>query len=216
MKPAGRFPGKPKTKSETHKMGIKDIAARIGQARANGGGNYLKDGRGIGIVKALKQENLHKGETFIAELLIESSEASGEVNPDGTSVGPPNPPGSTVSMIQQFEEFPETAFNNTKTFIYALMGETDESMAAAAIETQKAMAKAGKPKAEIDAWDAAEEFAAAYTRLTSAENPARGMRIRFETFRKMTKTTRKMLTLPRWETVQQTVEEIQSNRQKLG
>lgn len=197
-------------------MGIRDIAKKIGQSRAAGGGNYVKDGRGTGIVKVLKHEDAYKGEIFVAEILVESSEAT-EREKDGTPVQP-NAVGSSFSFVQLFEEYPDTAFGNTKAFILALMGETDESLAAAAKETVAEMMKKGSKATaeEIDKWDADAEFAAAYQRLTSSQNPARGMRIRWETYRKSSKRTGKVLTIPRWETVEQTAEQIAETRAKLG
>ena len=41
-------------------MGIKDIAKKMAQSKAAGGGNYLRDGRGVLIVKALTFEMLSK------------------------------------------------------------------------------------------------------------------------------------------------------------
>lgn len=196
-------------------MGIRDIAKKIAGSRASGGGNYVKDGRGTGIIKVLKHEDAYKGEIFVAEILVESSEAT-ERAADGNGMVPPNAVGSSFSFVQMFDEYPETALGNTKSFIFALMGETDESIAAAAKETAAAMAKAGKSQKDIDEWDGAMEFVEAYKRLTGSENPARGMRIKWETYRKPSKKTGKMLTIPKWETVEQTAEMIAEARAKLG
>lgn len=168
-------------------MGIRDLAKKIAESRSSGGGNHVRDGRGVCIVKALKHETLYKGETFIAELLVESSENLPDAkNADGSQIQA-NAPGSSFSFLQQFEEYPDTAFGNTKSFILTLMGEADVQ---------------------------AEEFAKSYERLVGAQQPARGMRIRFETHRKVSKKG-VSLVLPSWETVPQTVEQIAETRAKM-
>lgn len=194
-------------------MGVRDIAKKIAASRAAGGGNYLKDGKGICIVKALKQENLYKGETFIAELLVETSESIPGLMENGQPVTA-NSPGSTFAFIQQFEEFPDVAFGNTKAFILTLMGESDESLVAAAAEIKASRQKAGT-LAKGEDYTADDEFAAAYERLTGPQQPGRGMRISFETYRRVTKKSGKSLVLPHWEHVPQTVEQIAATRAKL-
>lgn len=170
-------------------MGIRDIAKKIAESDARGGGNWLKDGRGVLVVKALKFDNMEGGDTFVAEMLVESSESYPDAKDDKGQPVIANAPGSTVSYVQQLDKF-KSAFSNTKTFILALMGE-DES--------------AVKP----------EDFAAAFEKLCSKENPARGMRIKYSTFRKLTKAKDKSLTLPVWEHVTQTADDIAATRAKL-
>lgn len=183
-------------------MGIKDIAKKMAQSKAAGGGNYLKDGRGVLIVKALKHEDMYKGETFVAELLVEASE-------EIPGAGPCNAPGTTVSFVQQFEEYPDTAFANTKAFVYALTGEDDASV------EQSAAARVARKEKPRD-WTADDEYAALYEMLCSPEQPARGMRIRYETYRKTTKKSGKELVLPRWSRIDQTDEQIAEARAQLA
>lgn len=192
-------------------MGVKDLAKKIATSRSSSGGNHLKDGRGVCIVKALKHESLYKGETFIAELQVESSESVPEARDASGAQIQANAPGSSFSFIQQFDEYPDTAFGNTKSFILTLMGETEESLARSAAATKAELVKAGKLKAGED-YTADDEFAASYERLVGSAQPARGMRIRFETFRKLSKKSGILLVLPRWETVPQTVEQIAATR----
>lgn len=183
-------------------MGIKDVAKKMAEATAAGGGNYLKDGRGVMIVKALKHESLYKGETFVAELQVEASE-------EIPGLGPCNAPGTTVSFIQQFDEYPDTAFGNTKAFVFALTGEDEASCAKSAADK---VAKKMKPKE----WSGDDEFAMLYEELCGPEQPARGMRVRYETFRKMTKKTGKELVLPRWSHIEQTDEQVAEARAALA
>lgn len=190
------------------------MAKKIAASRGSSGGNHLRDGRGVCIVKALKQESLYKGETFIAELMVESSESLAEARDASGAPIQANAPGSSFSFIQQFEEYPETAFGNTKSFILTLMGETEESLAVSAAATKAEKIKAGELAAGQD-HTADDEFVAAYERLIGAAQPARGMRIRYETFRKLAKKSGISLVLPRWETVPQTVESIAATRAKM-
>jgi len=183
-------------------MGIRDIAKKMAQTTAAGGGNYLKDGRGVLIVKALKHEDLYKGETFVAELLVEVSE-------ELPGCGPCNTPGTSVSFVQQFEEYPDTAFANTKAFIFALTGEDEGTLTKSAADK---VARKAKPKE----WSADDEFGELYEALCGADQPARGMRVRYETFRKTTKKTGKELVLPKWSNIQQTDEQIAEARAQLG
>jgi hypothetical protein len=198
-------------------MGAKDIAKKLGGSRAAGGGNYIKQGKGRLIVKSLKHEDLYAGETFIAELYVERSESfPGAINPTTKEPELANPPGSSASFIQQFKQFPETAFAMTKGFLLTLLGEDDSTLAKGAAER---VAKGQVPeewcKAEnkpAAAWSGADEFGLAYENVVSKANPCRGMALDYETYTKPTKKGDKILVLPRFTHVKQTPDEIAARR----
>jgi len=171
-------------------MGIQDIAKKMAAAKAAGGGNYLRDGKGRLIVKSIAQDKLYKGDTFIAELQVERSDSySDAIGTDGKPVLA-NAPGSTVSFIQQFDQFADTAFPNTKAFLLALVGEAEENVSE-------------------------EAFVKLYEKAVSKGNPFRGWYLDFETYRKPSRKTGKILTLPKWTHVPQQLEEIAARRAQL-
>lgn len=199
-------------------MSIKGIAKQVAQAKARGGGNFVNPGKGRLVVLALKdgtKPEFNSGDTFVAEFLVESCEGfTGMKDEAGKDKQAGNAIGSQVSYICQFNEFPETAFSNCKTLILALMGETDETLAAAAAETAKQLQSTDKLPAE--GWTADDEFAAAYDRLVDRKvNPARGMIIDYSTYEKQTRDSKKMITLPVWAHAGQTAEDIAAKRAKL-
>lgn len=193
-------------------MGILDIAKKIAEAKGKGGGNFIKDGTGVLIVKALRYEDLHKGDTFIAEFQVESATPmEGEVDANGVQ-RPCNSPGSDVTWLQQFDEFPETAFDSAKTFVLKLLGETPESLEASAAETKKTKGGAD--------WTANDEFAALFVQICGTgkapgPQPARGMRIKFSTYRRETKKTKQSIVLVNWESVAQDEAMVAATRAKL-
>lgn len=211
-------------------MAIRGIAAKVAAAKARGGGNWINPGEGELVVLALKdgtKPEFHEGDTFVAEMRVESCKGfPGLKKKDGEDKPAGNQAGSVVSYVQQFTEYPDTAFSNTKTFLLALMGESDETLAEAAIATAKALAagdaelkKICDPIMEqcaVSAWTADCEFAKSYETLVDRKvNPARGMRLRYSTYEKDTKDSKTTLTLARWETVKQTMEEVKAKRAQL-
>jgi hypothetical protein len=210
---------------------VRGIAKKIAEAKARGGGNFLNPGKGVLIVKALKdgtKPEFYAGETFVAELLVEKCEGfSGQLDEKGKEKPAGNAIGSTASYVQQFEEYPDTAFGNTKTFLLALLGETEESLAASAAENAKRYATDPAFKQQLDhfmlktfsevkPWDADCEFAKAYETLVDRKtNPARGMRIGYSTYEKKTRESGKILTLPVWESFPQDEAQIRATRAQL-
>lgn len=210
-------------------MAIRGIAKQVAQAKARGGGSFVNPGEGELVVLALKdgtKPEFYSGDTFVAEFKVLSCsgfkgclDAEGKEKPAGNAVGSP------VSYICQFEDFPDTAFANCKTLILALMGESDESMAALAAATAAQLATDPVLKAACDkimgemgltVWTADAEFAKAYEELVNRKtNPARGMRLKYSTYEKTTRDSKKIITLPVWQTVTQTGEEITALRHKL-
>lgn len=208
-------------------MAIRGIAAKVAAAKARGGGSFLNPGEGELVVLALKdgtKPEFHEGDTFVAELRVEQCNGfEGVKSKDGKDKPAGNPIGSVVSYVQQLEVFPDVAFTNTKTFILALMGENDETLAEAAAETAKQLATGDAAlkaicdpimaQSSASSWNADCEFAKAYEALVDRKtNPARGMRIKYSTYEKDTRDKLTALTLPRFEAVKQTSDEIKARR----
>ncbi len=207
-------------------MGMMDIAAKVAGSTSRGGGNWLTDGAGILIVQALKfgtRPKFYNGDTFVAELVVESSQSYAD------SAIKANPPGSVVSFIQQFEEFPQTAFSNTRGFLMSLCGETDASLEEDARATADRLASDPAFKAQVTSyfkenpsavdpktWDAHKQFTLGFARLTDEkDNPARGMRIAYKTYHSKPTAKGNILTLPSWTTIQQDAAAIAAVRAKL-
>ena len=191
----------------------REIAKKIRKSREANGGNWLKQDKGRLIVKALKLEDMFKGTTFVAELLVESSESIPGAKNDAGEPELANPAGTTVSYVQQLDENPDVAYPNMKSFLYKLLDESDESIdAAAAARIARGEKKPGE-------WTGDDEFGEDLAGLTSKDQPARGMAIDFETFQKQARESKKLLTLPKWATVPPTkgnaAEEIAARRAKL-
>lgn len=166
-------------------MGLREIAQQVASAQASGGGNYIKHGRGVMVVKeAFYKEDLDSGRGFIVELLVDTVEPY--IGSDGKPL-PCNPPGSTVSFVQLFDKFKKTSMGNTKAFIEALSGESLEG----------------------------EKFVERFEKLVSEKNPGRGLKIGFSTYEKMTQSGGKLLILPKWEHVEQTPEDVKATRERL-
>jgi hypothetical protein len=101
----------------------------------------------------------------------------------------PNAVGSTCSMVQPIDKF-DSAAGNVKSFICALAG--------------------ADPKTVTE-----DEFVETLDELAGEANPGRGMLIKCETYRKLTKKGDKTLVLPRWEHVSQDEKSIEATRKKL-
>lgn len=174
-----------------------DIAAGVRAAQSGGAGNYAKQGKGVAIIKSLFLGKKFSGQTFIGELLVESSQsyADAEVTPE--SNGQPeqaNAPGSSFSQVCKLdgdEKKKKTAQKNMKNFLYELLGETDASIQKAATDRlarflkneeqpPKWLAEIGKTGAE---WNADLEWATILDRVTSTDQPCVGMALRYETVR---------------------------------
>ena len=163
-----------------------DIAAQIAGSRASNGGNFIRDGRGVLVIKKISIEKLYEGQTFIAELCVVESAPSGEKDEKGQEIQP-NPVGSTVSFIQQLEKRPQTAFGNTKAFLLAAAEEDEDNITS-------------------------EEFKAFLDDAKGSKQALRGKLVSYETRRKWTKDKSKLLTLPVFRAYPQTAEDIAARR----
>lgn len=214
-------------------MAIKGIASRVAAANSRGGGNWINPGEGELVVLALKdgdkKDGFNAGATFVAEMRVERCNGfAGCKDVQGKDKPAGNPVGSVASYICQFDEYPDTAFTNCKTFLLSLMGETEASLAEAAANTAKLIAasdcEAGLKaqcaailaEQQKQAWDADCEFAKAYeVCVDQKRSPARGMRIKYSTYEKSNRAKDNIMTLVRWEAVKQTGEEIAAKRAEL-
>lgn len=167
----------------------KALLKKIAESAVSSGGNNIRDGRGRLIIKRLALESGFKGQRFVAEFAVQSSQKI-PVSSIKTSQRleiEPNEPGSDVSWVQLFDEHPN-ALGNVKGFILALYGETEEP--------------------GID------DFVEVLDAVTS-KNSAVGMAIDYETFRKVTKKNEIEIVVPKWFAVQQTDKDIAKSKSWL-
>lgn len=195
-------------------MAVSVIARKIAAGKARSGGDFLNPGKGEIEIVALKdgdKPEFRDGATFVAEaVMIECEGFKGMLNAQGKEKPAGNPVGGPITFLQQFDEYPDTAYDNVKSFILTLLDETDESLEAAAAEKRKSNPAL---QGSNGAWSGQDEFATAYDSLVNRQtNPARGMRIRYSTYEYKAKESGNILTLPRWESVKQTEAEIQARR----
>jgi len=97
----------------------------------------------------------------------------------------PDPPGATVDFLQLYDQFPDTAGARTAEFLTALTGDSQEACTAA------------------------------LPTLVGPDQPMRGALIAYRTRTQITKKTQRKLTLPMWETVKQTTQEIAARKAAL-
>jgi hypothetical protein len=139
-------------------------------SKSTQGGNYIRDGRGRLIVDKIEMEKKQDGPFFIVEFIVESSQKvqvvslGGDGNKAGTVLDlAPNEPGSRCSMsIPLANPKIKSGPGNVKAFVLALLGYTE-----AAVDAQPGALRE------------------ALSQLRSPAQPARGMVIDFETYRKL-------------------------------
>jgi hypothetical protein len=202
---------------------VRAVASRLRKATTVGGGNWIKQGKGVQIVKSLSLDKKRSGLTFVAEMETESSESFADAEVTETSAGLPekaNAPGTSVSFLCELDANEEVAYPNMKAYVYKLLGTNDAEIDKAAgerIARQKAGQQDGIPadfgKAPEE-WTGDDEFGETLSRLVGPDQPAKGMRIGFDTRRITTKKGQR-ITVANWSTVQQTKEEIDARRAKL-
>lgn len=171
----------------------------VQNARATQGGNYIRDGRGRLIVDKIELEKKNDGPYFIAEFVVESSQkvtVYSELQKKPLDIEP-NEPGSRCSMaVPLADPKIKSGPGNVKTFVLGLLGFSESEVDA----------KPGALKTTLE-------------QLRSAKQPARGMVIDFETYRKVTRAGDKELVLPKWSSVAPTAgndpESIARRRAKL-
>ncbi len=209
-------------------MGIRDAARRMAEGKAAGGGaDNIRDGKGTLIVKLIKYvPDGNDGEMVVVEAQVEESTSyEGAKDPDGAPVLA-NAVGSDVKCVWKLTKFPKVAYANTKAFVFALLDESEESLAIAAAERARTMTPEQRAKHERDGdvdpgkpWTKDQEFALTFLYLTGPEAPAKGMRVKYSTWRQWTKANPGKpsieLTLPKFAHVTQTMEQIAAARAAL-
>ena len=186
--------------------GKASIFKKIATSRASKGGNHIKDGKYRFLVKKVLQEKKEDGEMFIVELQVVTSEnVPGQFEKAGKPVWPgiegavevkANPVGSSPSYVLNLDSN-KSAGNNAKAFVLALYDGEDFDE-----EDEEAVA----------------DFVETVDELVGEMQPARGMLIDDETFRKKIKGGKNAgepFVGHNWTHVPQTPEEIAQRRAKL-
>lgn len=190
-------------------MNVKEIAKRMASGRAKtGGGDFFSDGTGVVIISALKNQEGKEGAAFIAELKVHASTSFDGAKTKANAVG------STVSYIQNFSKYPDTAYSNAEDFILKAIGETRETLAASSVVTKAELVKQGKLK-ESDSYDGSDEYAAAYEKFCSSDQPLRGKKVGYSTYRKMNRKGTVDMVLLNFTYIEETAEEIAATRRSL-
>lgn len=140
----------------------KEFATKIAGAQVFGKADRFKDGRGVLVVKNVISKRGQKGDMFIMEFVVESVSAK-----DGK---PCNSVGDTIAQALNLTTN-QSAAGNAKAFVLALMG-ADEDPNLASTITEICNEDANAKDEDGDAL---------------AVQPARGMRIGFETYHTVTK-----------------------------
>jgi hypothetical protein len=205
-----------------------DIVKNVRAAQMGGAGNWIRQGRGVLVVRELGVNEGFKGQKFSSQMIVESSESlpDAEVTPE--SKGLPevaNSPGSSVSFICLLEgekKKKDTAYKNMKTYLYKLLDESEESINQAAAE--RASKGEGPNHDQVpqgwskehpnETWNGDYELALILAKISASDQPLTGMAIRFETAR-VTTGSGKRITVVNWYTMQQTGEEIAARRARV-
>jgi hypothetical protein len=166
------------------------LLERIARAKASKGGNIIRDGRyTLGILKMVI-ERLYSGNMFITEFLVLSADNMPGVLDDKGLPMTANAVGTTCSYVLNLDKN-ESANGNVKSLVMALLGETNED--------------------NVNEQD----FVETLTKLLDTDQPARGMIIKAETFRKTIKkgaNAGKPFTALRWEYVEESEAQIAARR----
>lgn len=167
------------------------LLARIAKAQASIGGNIIRDGiYTFGIFKMVLEQKFN-GNMFIVEFKVLESQSYPDIVDEKS--GKPvtaNGLGTTCSYVLNLDKN-IAAMGNAKSFVMALVGETDEG--------------------SIDE----EDFQQTLDALLSKDQPARGMAIGDETFRKPIQkgpNAGKPFTGHRWKHIEETEEQIAARR----
>jgi hypothetical protein len=171
----------------------KGAFAKVAGASATGGGNNIRDGVYKLLVESLVVQNGHSGECFIAEFRVLEATANGAVNEQGQPVIP-NAVGSTCSMVCNLTKH-ESAAGNAKAFVVG------------------ALAGLGYTEAQITP--------DVMGHICSEHNPLRGLAVIDETYVGVNKgrsnpaNAGKKLTLNKWKPIQQTEDDVKTQRAYL-
>jgi hypothetical protein len=167
------------------------LLARIAKAQASVGGNLIRDGIYKFAITKMVLEQKFNGNMFIVEFkVLESASYPDIVDEKSGKPVTANGVGTTCSYVLNLDKN-IAAMGNAKSFVMALVGETDEG--------------------SIDE----EDFQQTLDALLGKDQPARGMAIADETFRKPIKSganAGKPFTGHRWKHIEETEEQIAARR----
>lgn len=179
------------------------LLAKIAAAKCSQGGNRIKDGKYVFSITKVVSEVKRGGSMFIVEMLVDESQTIPDILDAGGKPITANAPGTTVSWVLNVDSN-DSAPGNIKSFTLALF---DENEADSDAEELQAKAK-GEPS----------PLATALGELIGKDQPAIGMKIACETYRKLIKSganAGKPFVGNNWRHVPQTVEEIAANRARV-
>jgi hypothetical protein len=111
-------------------MSKKSIFKKIVEAKANGTGRPFESGKYRLTLQKLFIHEGFKGSTFIAELLVRGSQATGEVNRHSGKPEIPVPAGTIGSFAVGLDNpnAKGAQFSNVKRFLLALLGENEDEV----------------------------------------------------------------------------------------
>lgn len=182
---------------------LSDLFKKIADANVGGGGNYIKHGSYLLEIKRAFIEKKRAGMMYITEFIVRESTPIDDSEK-------PNAVGSDCSFAANLEQKDGVGLGNVKGFILGLYGLSEKTMS----DEEKAELPMvietltnDDPKAEMTKKDGSKGLIPV--------QPARGMLVRCSTYKKQTKDKSKTLTLPNWEAVSQTAEEIKARRAAL-
>lgn len=164
----------------------------IGNAKATQGGENIRDGKGLLIINKLELGPKTNGEFFISEFVVlESQKVPVTSLVTGLPLDvEPNPPGSSCSIrIPVNNPEVKSGPGNVKAYVLALLGYTEA-------EVDATPGSFGTALAQLVDKDplTGQDLPAA-----QCKQPARGMVIAFETYRKLKKKkSNEEMTLIRW------------------
>jgi hypothetical protein len=170
-----------------------DIHSAIGSATPSKGGNFVRDGEYLfAVEKAITHQN-DDGIFFVAELrVLESKAVPVTMLAEGETAPTPNPVGSTASLAFNLTKF-KSAKGNARAFLIGVLGGI------------------GYAEEQVGGQQSRE--------ACSPQQPLRGMLVRDQTFRKMTRgapgNPPHPMTLHKWVPVPQTLDQIKTIRARL-
>jgi hypothetical protein len=157
-------------------MGIRETAAKVKAAKVFGSGTFLREGRGVLLIDAVKYiDGGFKGDSLVIEMVVESSVDDPTARDEKGAPVLTNPSGSKCSVVWTFNgEHKDTMFGKAKEFLEVLNGNDEEDIAEVLVAACNEDPSAG------------------------AVQPCRGMRIKYEAYPTVTKKKQKRITAVRW------------------
>lgn len=178
-----------------------DIYSQIANSKASAGGNPLRDGEGLAVVRKLLIEKKHKGVMFIAEMeVIENKPVS--VEPDLLTP-------SEKERVAAGQTIATNTVGGEHSYVVNLGKDSGPGNVKAYI-----LGIDGTPEDQVNA----EEFAAMIKHVTGKAQPFRGALVRFASFRKPIQkgaNAGKPFTAFKWTHVPQTLPEMQARAAQL-